>query len=83
MLAEGDSSDRDSDRSDNGENSDSNDGDGDVNSGSECDGNDEDVKPEVVVIASHHSDGIAPQFAEWERHTKVCILACVVVTCTS
>ena len=24
----------------------------------------------MVVIASHHSD-VAPQFAEWERHTKV------------
>ena len=28
------------------------------------------MSPKVVVIASHHSD-VAPQFAEWERHTKV------------
>jgi len=80
VLAEGDSSDRDSDRNDSGEKSDSNDGDDDVNG--DCDDNDEDLKPEVVVIASHHSD-IAPQFAEWERHTKVRILALAVVTCTS
>lgn len=61
-------SDSDIDGSESGEDSDRNDAD----SGSgDSDGNDnEDLSPKVVVITSNHSD-IAPQFAEWERHTKV------------
>ena len=36
------------------------------------------MSPKVVVIASHHYE-VAPQLAEWERHTKVRVLACAVL----